>query len=147
MASVLLQFLAISIGTSMVLVVILKTLQLIRTLQQQLLNARAQAQRWRSLNDDLLETLADTTLELKAQCEYSTCLLKDLEDSRRLNEVSDEELPKFIQRLVARRVWQTVVYGANPVERAKLASKVGGACFRIMDAAKRNPAKIADYAQ
>lgn len=140
MAQTLAYFMAFSITGGALIAFIIKVLQAFKTYRDALLVSRAHIV---TLQAQVKRLEADNASGL----EYSIGLLKDLQEAQRgIRNVSDEDLPGYVQAEVARRVWMTVSYGADPIERAKLASKVGGKCFRIMDAAKRNPERIAEYA-
>lgn len=140
MAQTLAYFMAFSIIGGAVIALIIRLAQAFKVYRDALLLARAHIV---NLQAQVKRLEADNESGL----EYSIGLLKDLQEAQQgIRNVSDEDLPGFVQAEVARRVWMTVSYGADPIERAKLASKVGGKCFRIMDAAKRNPERIGELA-
>lgn len=132
MAQTLAIFMSISIFGAALIVAIWKAARAIRGYQQRILELSAQVVK---LNNDIDEGIG-----------YATDLLMELQEAKDLRHVSNEDLPAYVQRIVAKRVAMVYVYGADPVNAAKLASQVGGKCFRIMDAAKRNPNKIIDLA-
>lgn len=132
MAQTLCYFMSFSILGAALIVALWKAAQAIRGYQQRILTLSAQVVK---LNKDIDEGIA-----------YATDLLGELKEAQNLRHVSNEDLPAYVQKIVASRIAQVYCYGADPVEASKLASQVGGKCFRIMDAAKRNPSKIIEIA-
>lgn len=112
-------------------------------LQEEIAGLNYKASILRAINKDLRAINKDLVGELVDSIEFGAGLLQEIEDrkARPLHGLSDSALVEVVRKELTHRVEHRclVEYAFGPSDDPiwKIASKVGGAAFRVVDKAKR----------